>query len=59
MHHKKLSFQIKETPTLKAFLINSRLTYDEIKGFPPAIVEDYFEEIGEPERYQELVDLLI
>ncbi|WP_243471562.1 hypothetical protein [Winogradskyella sp. MH6] len=59
MHHKKLSFQIKETPELKEFLRLSNLSYSKIRGFPPYIVEQYFEEIGEPEQYQNLVDLLI
>ena len=59
MHHKKLSFQIKETPEFKEFLSVSNLSYSKIRGFPPYIVEQYFEEIGEPEQYQSLVDLLI
>jgi hypothetical protein len=58
MHHKKVSFQINEVPQLKEFLEISNLTYKKIKGFPPYLVEQYFEEIGEPEKYQELVALL-
>lgn len=58
MHHKKLSFQIRETPQLQEFLQISNLTYAQIRGFPPYLVEQYFEEIGEPDRYQELVRLL-
>lgn len=59
MHHKKLNFQIAETPELKKFLSLSNLSYSKIRRFPPYIVEQYFEEIGEPEQYQSLVDLLI
>lgn len=58
MHHKKLSEQINEIPQLKHFLEISNLTYKQIKGFPPYLVEEYFEEIGEPEKYQELVEYL-
>lgn len=55
MHHKKLSKQINEIPQLKKFLEISNLTYKDINGFPPYLVEQYFEEIGEPEKYQELI----
>ena len=58
MHHKKLSEQIIEVPQLKKFLEASNLTYKDIKGFPPYLVKNYFEEIGEPEKFQELVTLL-
>lgn len=58
MHHKKLNDQINEIPELIEFLELSNLTYKNIKGFPPYLVEQYFEEIGEPERYEELVESL-
>ncbi|WP_152611509.1 hypothetical protein [Psychroserpens damuponensis] len=58
MHHKKLSYQIKHIPQLQEFLKISNLTYSEIRGFPPYLVENYFEEIGMPEKYVELVEII-
>lgn len=58
MHHKKLKYQISETPKLQEFLKVSGLTYSDIRGFPPYLVQDYFEEIGEPEKYKKLVENL-
>ncbi|UAB74329.1 hypothetical protein [Mesoflavibacter sp. SCSIO 43206] len=58
LYHKKLAYMFIEVPQAKDYFYSTKLSYENIKQFPPRLVECFFEEIGEPERFEELILLL-
>lgn len=55
MYHKKIAEMFVEVPQARAYFEHNDLTYENVKQFPPRLIEYFFEEIGEPERFDELV----
>ena len=45
-------------PQIEDYLETIGLSIEDVREFPPRLIELFFEEIGEPERYKELVELL-
>ncbi|MFC0604956.1 hypothetical protein [Winogradskyella pulchriflava] len=55
---KKTAKMLVVVPQLEDYLETIGLSYEEVREFPPRLIETFFEEIGEPERYKELVEIL-
>ncbi|GAB4163646.1 MAG: hypothetical protein Tsb0033_24300 [Winogradskyella sp.] len=55
---KKIATMLPVVPQVEDYLETIGLSYEEVREFPPRLIETFFEEIGEPERYKELVEIL-
>lgn len=55
LYHKKIAKMFVNVPQAQDYLEQNDLSYDKVKLFPPRLVECFFEEIGEPERFEQLV----
>ncbi|MEY8847637.1 hypothetical protein AB9K26_02415 [Psychroserpens sp. XS_ASV72] len=55
---KKTARMFVEVPQVQDYLETIGLSYEKAREFPPRLIEIVFEEIGEPERYKELVAIL-
>ena len=55
MYHKKIAKMFVEVPQAQNYLKDNKLPFKKVRHFPPRLIEYFFEEIGEPERFNELV----
>lgn len=55
---KKTAKMFVEVPQVQDYLETTGLSYEQVREFPPRLIETFFEEIGEPERYKELIEIL-
>ncbi|OIQ24108.1 hypothetical protein [Lacinutrix sp. MedPE-SW] len=58
LYHKKIATMFVEIPQAQDYFETVELPYEKIKQFPPRLVEIFFEEIGEPERIDELISII-
>jgi hypothetical protein len=58
LYPKKIAKMFVEVPQVKHYFEVSNVSYLDVKRFPPRLIEYFFEEIGEPERFEELVKII-
>ncbi|MCK8482073.1 hypothetical protein [Psychroserpens algicola] len=58
LYPKKIASMFVHVPQAQDYFDSIGASYPEVKAFPPLLVEQFFEEIGEPERFDALVKQL-